>query len=52
MERTRTGRSEAVRARRAILRSNGIPSRHYAIDPVTLFFNDTNSGWLPGPSAR
>lgn len=32
------------RARRAILRSNGILSRHYAIDPVTLLFNDTNAG--------
>ena len=32
------------RARRTILRSNGILSRHYAIDPVTLLFNDTNAG--------
>ena len=32
------------RARRAVLRSNGILSRHYAIDPVTLLFNDTNAG--------
>jgi 3-oxoacyl-[acyl-carrier-protein] synthase-3 len=32
------------RARRAILRSNGILSRHYAIDPVSLLFNDTNAG--------
>ena len=32
------------RARRAILRSNGILTRHYAIDPHTLRFNDTNAG--------
>ena len=32
------------RARKAILRSNGILSRHYAIDPETLQFNDTNAG--------
>lgn len=32
------------RARRAVLRSNGIQSRHYAIDPGTLEFNDTNAG--------
>jgi 3-oxoacyl-[acyl-carrier-protein] synthase-3 len=32
------------RARKAILRSNGIVSRHYAIDPETLRFNDTNAG--------
>jgi 3-oxoacyl-[acyl-carrier-protein] synthase-3 len=32
------------RARRAVLRSNGILSRHYAIDPFTLRFNDTNAG--------
>jgi 3-oxoacyl-[acyl-carrier-protein] synthase-3 len=32
------------RARNAILRSNGILSRHYAIDPETLLFNDTNAG--------
>jgi 3-oxoacyl-[acyl-carrier-protein] synthase-3 len=32
------------RARRVILRSNGILTRHYAIDPVTLLFNDTNAG--------
>jgi 3-oxoacyl-[acyl-carrier-protein] synthase III len=31
------------RARRAILRSNGIQTRHYAIDPLTLLFNDTNA---------
>ncbi len=32
------------RARRVILRSNGIRSRHYAIDPVTLQPNYTNAG--------
>ena len=32
------------RARRAVLRSNGIMRRHYAIDPETLRFNDTNAG--------
>jgi 3-oxoacyl-[acyl-carrier-protein] synthase-3 len=32
------------RARKAVLRSNGIVSRHYAIDPDTLRFNDTNAG--------
>ncbi len=32
------------RARRAVLRSNGIKSRHYAIDPRTLQFTDTNAG--------
>ena len=32
------------RARRAVLRSNGIKSRHYAIDPQTLQFTDTNAG--------
>src|SRR5262245_47887688 len=32
------------RARRAVLRSNGIVRRHYAIDPETLRFNDTNAG--------
>jgi 3-oxoacyl-[acyl-carrier-protein] synthase-3 len=32
------------RARKAILRSNGIVSRYYAIDPETLRFNDTNAG--------
>lgn len=31
------------RARRAILRSNGIVSRHYAIDPDTLLPNYTNA---------
>ena len=32
------------RARKAVLKSNGIVSRHYAIDPETLQFNDTNAG--------
>jgi 3-oxoacyl-[acyl-carrier-protein] synthase-3 len=32
------------RGRRAVLRSNGIVRRHYAIDPETLRFNDTNAG--------
>lgn len=32
------------RAKKAVLRSNGIVSRHYAIDPETLRFNDTNAG--------
>jgi 3-oxoacyl-[acyl-carrier-protein] synthase-3 len=32
------------RARKAILRSNGIVTRYYAIDPETLRFNDTNAG--------
>ena len=32
------------RARRTVLRSNGIVRRHYAIDPETLRFNDTNAG--------
>jgi 3-oxoacyl-[acyl-carrier-protein] synthase-3 len=32
------------RARKAVLRSNGIQTRHYAIDPETLLFNDTNAG--------
>lgn len=32
------------RARRAVLRSNGIQTRHYAIDPETLRFNDSNAG--------
>jgi len=32
------------RARRVVLRSNGIVRRHYAIDPETLRFNDTNAG--------
>jgi 3-oxoacyl-[acyl-carrier-protein] synthase-3 len=36
--------SKPSRARRAVLRSNGIVSRHYAIDPQTLLFNDTNAG--------
>jgi len=31
------------RVRRAILRSNGIRSRHYAIDPETLAFTHTNA---------
>ena len=36
------------RARRAVLRSNGILRRHYAIDPETLCFNDTNAGMAAG----
>ncbi len=32
------------RARKIVLRSNGIRSRHYAIDPETLRFNYTNAG--------
>ena len=32
------------RARRTVLRSNGIVRRHYAIDPETLLYNDTNAG--------
>ena len=32
------------RARKTVLRSNGIQTRHYAIDPETLRFNDTNAG--------
>jgi 3-oxoacyl-[acyl-carrier-protein] synthase-3 len=32
------------RARRTVLRSNGIVSRHYAIDPETLLYSDTNAG--------
>lgn len=32
------------RARRIVLRSNGIVRRHYAIDPETLLYNDTNAG--------
>jgi 3-oxoacyl-[acyl-carrier-protein] synthase-3 len=32
------------RARKTVLRSNGIQARHYAIDPETLKFNDTNAG--------
>jgi 3-oxoacyl-[acyl-carrier-protein] synthase-3 len=36
--------SRPSRARKAILRSNGIVSRYYAIDPETLRFNDTNAG--------
>jgi 3-oxoacyl-[acyl-carrier-protein] synthase-3 len=36
------------RARKLVLRSNGIVSRHYAIDPETLRFNDTNAGMTAG----
>jgi 3-oxoacyl-[acyl-carrier-protein] synthase-3 len=36
--------SRPSRTRRAMLRSNGIVSRHYAIDPYTLRFSDTNAG--------
>jgi 3-oxoacyl-[acyl-carrier-protein] synthase-3 len=32
------------RARKAILRSNGIRTRYYAIAPETMQFNDTNAG--------
>jgi 3-oxoacyl-[acyl-carrier-protein] synthase-3 len=32
------------RARKAILRSNGISTRYYAIDPATGELNDTNAG--------
>ncbi|MCW8196837.1 beta-ketoacyl-ACP synthase III [Proteobacteria bacterium 005FR1] len=35
--------SRPSRARRTILRSNGIRQRHYAIDPETLQFNYTNA---------
>lgn len=36
--------ARASRARKAVLRSNGIRTRHYAIDQETLRFNDTNAG--------
>ncbi len=39
------------RARRTILRSNGIKSRHYAVNPETLTFTHTNAG-LTAESVR